>query len=61
MASRLLVTTEAAQRVRKPEATLRWWRHIGEGPPSFKVGRTVVYDEDELERWIAEQRDKQPA
>jgi hypothetical protein len=25
-----------------PVATLRWWRHIGEGSPSFRLGRKNV-------------------
>lgn len=37
------------------EATLRYWRHANEGPPSFKLGRRVVYRRNELELWIAEQ------
>lgn len=37
------------------EATLRYWRHANEGPPSFKLGGRVVYRRSELERWITEQ------
>lgn len=36
-------------------ATLRYWRHAGIGPASFKLGRRVVYRRAEVERWIAEQ------
>ncbi|AFJ35075.1 MULTISPECIES: helix-turn-helix transcriptional regulator [Mycobacterium] len=36
-------------------ATLRYWRHAGIGPASFKLGRRVVYRRSEVERWIAEQ------
>lgn len=39
-----------------PEETLRYWRHRGEGPASFKLGRRVVYYRDDVERWLAEQR-----
>lgn len=35
--------------------TLRYWRSVGDGPPSFKIGRRVVYRRAEVERWIAEQ------
>jgi hypothetical protein len=36
---------------------LRWWRHRGEGPPSFKMGKKiVVYPADELAVWIDNQR-----
>jgi predicted DNA-binding transcriptional regulator AlpA len=51
----LMLTPEVALRVRAPEATLRYWRHRGEGPRSFKVGRRVVYVRAEVERWLAEQ------
>lgn len=56
MTGRLLLTTEVAERLRKPEATLRYWRHKGVGPSSFRIGRTVVYPESELERWIDDQQ-----
>lgn len=36
-------------------ATLRYWRHAGIGPASFKLGRRVVYRRSEVERWITEQ------
>jgi hypothetical protein len=39
----LLTLAEAAAIVRVPEATLRYWRHLGEGPHSFRIGRTVRY------------------
>lgn len=39
----MLTITEAAKILRKPVATLRYWRHLGEGPRSFKVGRNVRY------------------
>jgi predicted DNA-binding transcriptional regulator AlpA len=56
---RLLRTGEVRDQTGIPVATLGWWRHIGEGPPSFKLGkRIVVYPADELERWIA-RRQKQ--
>jgi hypothetical protein len=34
----LLTITEAAELVRAPVATLRYWRHLGTGPRSFRVG-----------------------
>lgn len=36
-------------------ATLRYWRHVNEGPPSFKLGRRVVYRREAVEEWVAEQ------
>ncbi|BBY33376.1 DNA-binding protein [Mycolicibacter minnesotensis] len=35
--------------------TLRYWRSTNQGPPSFSLGRKVVYRRSELENWIAEQ------
>ena len=48
----LLTITEAAELVRAPVATLRYWRHLGTGPHSFRLGRRVVYRADELRSWI---------
>ena len=51
--TQLLRTAEVSARIGTSKDTLRWWRHIGEGPPSFKLGRkNVVYPLDELEAWI---------
>lgn len=37
------------------ENTLRYWRQVGQGPQSFKLGRRICYRRDELERWLTEQ------
>ena len=52
----LLTITEAAEQLRAPVATLRYWRHLGTGPPSFRLGRRVLYRRDDLHDWIAQQR-----
>jgi len=52
---RLLTITEVADLLRKPVATLRWWRHNRTGPRSFKVGRDVRYRLSEVHAWIDEQ------
>ena len=60
----LLRTTEVSKFTGIAEGTLRYWRHRNEGPPSFSLGRRVVYDADELSAWIDAQRaaaDKVPA
>ena len=54
----LMTTPEVAKLVRRPEETLRYWRWRGEGPPSFKIGRRVLYDRTELLAWVAAQRHK---
>ncbi len=42
--------------IRVPEATLRYWRHIGIGPRSFKMGpRRVLYRADDVTAWVADQ------
>ncbi len=53
----LLRTAEVSERTGIPVATLRWYRHRNEGPPSHKLGkRTVVYPADDLALWIAQQK-----
>jgi excisionase family DNA binding protein len=58
---RYLTTDEVAHWLRTSPETCRYWRHIGKGPASFKVGRRVLYDEADVDRWIAEQRRRQSA
>ncbi len=38
-----------------PEATLRYWRHVGAGPKSFRLGGRVVYKAADIEAWIEQQ------
>lgn len=42
-----------------PVDTLRYWRQHGDGPPSFKIGRRVMYDRADVEAWIADQKNAQ--
>lgn len=52
-----LTTAEAAAFLNLPEATLRWWRHSGIGPKSYRLGgRRVFYDLTDLEWWVEEQK-----
>ena len=53
----LLTITEAAELLRAPVATLRYWRHLGTGPTSFRLGRRVLYRRDDLHAWIDAHRD----
>ena len=57
--AQLLTLTEAAARLRTPVATLRYWRHLGIGPDSFRLGRRVMYQLDDLDQWITAQHDAQ--
>jgi excisionase family DNA binding protein len=50
----LLTITEAAELLRAPVATLRYWRHLGDGPRSFRLGRRVLYRREDLHAWIDE-------
>ena len=51
----LLSMQEVADIVRVPLATLRYWRHLGTGPRSFRIGRSVRYWHTEVFRWLEEQ------
>jgi DNA-binding transcriptional MerR regulator len=55
--SDLLTITEAATLLRTPVATLRYWRHVGTGPRSFRVGRGVRYWRHEALEWLHQQSD----
>lgn len=48
----LLTIDEAAAIVLAPIASLRYWRHLGTGPRSFRLGRRVVYKAGDLHAWI---------
>lgn len=52
MVRRQMTTKEIADIFRKSEATVRYWRHIGYGPQWRKVGGTVLYDPDDVDRWF---------
>jgi DNA-binding transcriptional MerR regulator len=51
----LLTLKEVAALVRVPEATLRYWRHLGIGPHGFRIGRSVRYWRNEVIHWLDEQ------
>lgn len=51
----LLTITEAAALLRAPVATLRYWRHLGAGPRSFRVGRGVRYWHNDVLCWLRQQ------
>jgi excisionase family DNA binding protein len=53
----LMTLDEVADLVRVPVATLRYWRHLGDGPHSFRVGRSVRYWRTEVLQWLEEQSD----
>ena len=51
----LLSMQEVADIVRVPLATLRYWRHLGTGPHSFRIGRGVRYWRSEVSAWLHSQ------
>ena len=51
----LLTMKEVANVVRVPVATLRYWRHLGSGPRSFRLGRSVRYWRTEVLHWLEQQ------
>lgn len=54
----MLTLDETAALLRIPENTLRYWRHLGSGPRSFKVGRYVRYWKADVVLWLAEQSNR---
>ncbi|MEV6651201.1 helix-turn-helix domain-containing protein [Streptomyces sp. NPDC051219] len=52
---KFLTTDEVADRYRTAASTVRYWRYVGYGPRGRKVGRRVLYDVAELDRWDADQ------
>src|SRR3712207_5532309 len=57
----LLTIAEAAELVRAPVATLRYWRHLGTGPRSFRLGRRVLYRREDVHAWIDAQHGQSTA
>lgn len=52
----LLTTAEAAELLHVPVATMRYWRHLGTGPKSFRLGpKKVMYRRSDVEGWLMEQ------
>lgn len=47
-----LTTEEVAELTRTSPSTVRYWEHIGSGPPSFKVGRRRLYAEEDVQSWL---------
>lgn len=54
-----MTTGEVASLTRTPAETVRYWRHVGKGPKSFKLGRRVLYDRKDVLDWIAAEREEQ--
>lgn len=60
MPRKLLHLKEAADRLRRSEAQLRWMVHNGTAPPSALIAGRRMFDEALLDRWIEEHFKSQP-
>lgn len=47
---------EAGEYLGKPPKTLANWRSARIGPPYYKVGGSIRYDEADLDSWLNEHR-----
>jgi predicted DNA-binding transcriptional regulator AlpA len=56
---RFMRTAEVAELLRMPVELVRWWRHVGRGPNSFKLGRRVLYAREDVEAFIEQARTEQ--
>lgn len=53
---RYLTSMQVSEITGIPLGTLRYWRHIGDGPESMTLGRKrVVYKLSKLNHWLAAQ------
>ena len=51
----LMTLSDVSELLSIPIATLYGWRHRGEGPSGFRVGRYVRYERSTVEEWIQSQ------
>ena len=51
---RYMTTAEVAEVTRTPAETVRYWRYVGKGPRSFKLGRRVLYAVEDVEAFMAD-------
>jgi excisionase family DNA binding protein len=58
---RLMTLLEVSQLLGVPVATLYRWRHRGEGPTGYRIGRHVRYRRAAVEVWIETQADQRHA
>lgn len=58
-AGELLTLAEAADLLRTPIATLRYWRHLGIGPAGFKLGKRILFAREDLDIWLDTKRNQQ--
>ena len=57
MSSDLMTIDEVAEHLRVAVMTIRWLRTEGRFAPAIKVGRRLVWDRQDIEKWILENRE----
>jgi len=55
---RLLTITDLSEMLGVPVDTLYGWRHRGEGPAGYRIGRHVRYRRAAVEAWLDAQADR---
>jgi excisionase family DNA binding protein len=54
---RLMTIADLSMMLGVPIDTLYGWRHRGEGPMGYRVGRHVRYRRSSVEAWLEDQAD----
>jgi excisionase family DNA binding protein len=55
---RLMTLPELSEMLGVPIETLYGWRHRGEGPVGYRIGRHVRYRRAAVEEWLETQADR---
>ena len=55
---RLMTITDLSEMLGVPVDTLYGWRHRGEGPEGYRIGRHVRYRRAAVEAWLDTQADR---
>jgi excisionase family DNA binding protein len=55
---RLMTITDLSEMLGVPVGTLCGWRHRGEGPAGYRIGRHVRYRRATVEAWLDTQADR---
>jgi hypothetical protein len=55
MMDQFLTPAELAAELRRPLATIRFWRATGTGPRGALIGNRVLYKRADVEAWIESQ------
>lgn len=59
--NRLLYVDEVAELIRRTPSALRYMIHAGTAPKSAKVGGRRMFKQSDVQAWIDEQFEKEPA